>query len=185
MSPESRSHPTHHKVNAAPRLRRNLSYTNPMERKAAAEFLGVSMSTLDRFASQGRLTRGRARGKTRPLTVFDREELASLKEEFARKAEAMPKVPIAERPQDAVGFRLDPHYVRRLAEAGAKEDMSAGEYARRLVIRGLETEPGEAYAREIRTLRHALSGMFFLILVERFGVSHDEAHVLVTELSEC
>jgi hypothetical protein len=105
----------------------------------AAEFLGVSVSTIDRQASQGKLKRGRARGKTKPVTVFDRAELERLKVELQdSRSGTLKRHNPAAPPQDAVGFRLDPYYVTRLKEEGQKHGMSAGEFARHLVIQGIE-----------------------------------------------
>lgn len=155
-----------------------------MERQEAADFLGVSVSTLDRLASKGRLTRGRARRKTRPVTVYDEDELRTLKSQLDQSRLAKP-TPVAEavRPQDAIGFRLDPHYVRRLTEEGGRLGMSPGEYARRLVIRALETTPEDRFAQELAALRNGLSGMFYLILVQKFGATEDEANAVVDAIS--
>ena len=134
-----------------------------IERVQAAEFLGVSVSTLDRLASQGRLTRGRARRKTRPVTVFEVAELTRLKAELEESGRAVrATLREAHKSQDAVGFRLDPFYVERLRAEGAAVGMSAGEYARRLVVQSLETaahgpasegETGRSVANEVRALR--------------------------------
>ena len=154
-----------------------------MERAQAAEFLGVSVSTLDRLASQGRLTRGRARRKTRPVTTFDEGELARLKEELETTSrQVFQRQNSSSSPQDAVGFRLDPSYVKRLKAEGEKRGMSPGEYARSLVVRGLEDSDAQRFADEIRSLRKSLSGMFYLILVERFGTTAEEANELISAL---
>src|ERR1019366_2670942 len=107
-----------------------------MEKEQAAEFLGVSIRTLERLASAGKLTKGRARKKTRPIVVFDKGELERLKSELqsARPAEVFGR-PNTPKPKDAIGFRLDPFYVTRLEEEGAKTGMSAGDYARQKIGR--------------------------------------------------
>ena len=154
-----------------------------MERAQAAEYLGVSVSTLDRFASQGRLTRGRARRKTRPVTTFDEAELKRLKSELeqaGRTPRATDPAPI--KPSDAIGFRLDPAYVARLKREGEKRGLSAGEYARTLVVKGLEDSDAQRFAEEIRALRKSLSGMFYLILTQRFGLTEREAQELLRSL---
>jgi len=136
-----------------------------MERTAAAEFLGVSVSTLDRFASQGRLTRGRARRKTRPVTIFDEVELARLKAEIAQSGKALrASLPEPPKAQDAVGFRLDPYYVNRLKEEGAANGMSAGEYARKLVIQGLETSRPELPATDSAKAARELAALKPILL---------------------
>lgn len=154
-----------------------------MERAQAAEFLGVSVSTLDRFASQGRLTRGRARRKTRPVTTFDEGELTRLKAELEQAGKAVKTVvPEAGKPQDAVGFRLDPSYVERLKSEGAKRGMSVGEYARSLVVRGLEDTGAQELAEELKALRKGLSNMFYIILVQQFEATPEEAQKLIARI---
>ena len=159
-------------------------YNRDMERAEAAEFLGVSVSTLDRFASQERLTRGRAKRKTKPITVFDRAELERLKSELEadRPTAVLPRQS-APKVLPAVGFRLDPYYVQRLKAEGEKQGMSPGEYARRLVIRSLEETPADRFAEQLKALQTSLAGMFYLILVEKFGASEDEANELVRQIS--
>lgn len=155
-----------------------------MERQEAAEFLGVSISTLDRLASQGRLTRGRARRKTRPVTVYDPQELERLKAELATESrEVFRRLNTTEKPRDAVGFRLDPYYVKLLKQEGDKLGLSPGEYARRLVIRSLESTSEDKFAQELAALRNGLSGMFYLILVQKFGATEDEANAVVNAIS--
>lgn len=154
-----------------------------MERAEAAAFLGVSTSTLDRLASQGKLTRGRARRKTRPVTIFDVDELTRLKDELATSARAVKApLPAGRQSKDAIGFRLDPYYVQRLTDGGEELGLSAGEFARSLVIRGLEETSLHRFGDELEALRKSLSRMFFLILVEKFGATHDEANSVVAML---
>lgn len=156
----------------------------PVERREAAEYLGVSVSTLDRLASQGKLSRGRARRKTRPVTTFDEEELQQLKAELSEKArvKVVPATRQTKYP-DGIGFRLDPYYVERLKNEGEQRGMSAGEYARSLVVRGLEETAVHRFADEVETLRRNLSGMFLLILIEKFGVTEEEANDWIRALS--
>lgn len=153
-----------------------------MERKAAAEFLGVSVSTLDRIASQGRLKRGRAKGKTRPRTVFDDQELAVVKKELSRAQPTAPPVEAAPpKPRDTVGFRLDPHYAQRLAEEGGRHGMSAGEYARKLVIQGLEDGRADLFRGEVRALREGLADAFHAFLTLKCDVDGEEATEFVND----
>lgn len=154
-----------------------------MERAEAAEFLGVSLSTLDRLASQGRLTRGRAKRKTRPVTVFDEEELRLLKEELQETKE--PQVFLRQNTPKAsggVGFRLDPYYAERLVEEGRKRGVSAGEHARTLVIRALEDDREEAFRSELSRLRQNLAQMFYTVLVAKLGADEKGAMEIVEGL---
>ena len=155
-----------------------------MEKKEAAEYLGVSTRTLERLATAGKLTKGRARKKTRPIVVYDKTELAALKKELesSRPSEVFGR-PNTPKPQDAIGFRLDPFYVQALSDLGKAGGMSASEYARVLVIRGIEEDPSERFTKEIRAIRENLSEMFYLILISKLGASEDEANTIVKMFS--
>lgn len=133
-----------------------------MNRQEAAHFLGVSVSTLDRLASKGQLSRGRARGKTRPRTDFDVGELERLKAHLEQAGRSKPPVelsPLAPPTSNAVGFRLDPHYIERLRSEGEQQQLSPGEYARKLVIQGLEGGPREYLRDEMATLQRDLTAI--------------------------
>ncbi len=147
-----------------------------MEKQQAAEFLGVSIRTLERFAAKGRLTKGRARKKTRPVVVFDQAQLEGLKAELEaeRPADVMRRHS-QEKPKDAIGFRLDPFYVHKLTEEGAKQGMSAAEYARRLVIQALEDTRIDQFRDEVHALREGLADTFFAFLTMQCGVTEDKA----------
>lgn len=156
-----------------------------MERKEAAEFLGISLRTLDRLGSEGRLKKGRALRKTRPVVVFDLDELKALKAELERQATAPKSYRRAEdAPKDTVAFRIDPHYLARLSTEGKAQGLSAGEYARRLVIRALEDTRTEEFRDEVKRLRGALGHTFYTLLVMKFGVSEREAEEFVASTIE-
>jgi len=148
-----------------------------MDKEQAAGYLGVSVRTLERFAASGKLTKGRAKGKTRPVVVFDKKEVERLKKELqaSRPVEVFGR-PNTPKPKDAIGFRLDPYYIKRLVEEGEKLDMGAADYARRLVVRGLEV------GDELSALRKSLGGMFYLILVSKLGASEAEAEEIVRNI---
>lgn len=155
-----------------------------MEKKEAAEFLGVSTRTLERLATAGKLTKGRARKKTRPVVVYDKKELAALKKELesSRPSEVFGR-PNAPKPQDAIGFRLDPFYVKKLTELGKQHGMSPSEYARRLVIRSLEGQTQSGTADELSALRKSLGDMFYLVLVSKLDATEAEAAAIVKKLT--
>ncbi len=165
-------------------LTQNLSYNDSVERAEAAKYLGVSISTLDRFASKGRLTKGRAKRKTRPVTVFIEEELAKLKAELeeARPQEVFRRLNTTDRLPEGVGFRLDPYYIERLLAGGTERGVSAGEYARTLVIRALEDDREEGFKRELASLRNTLAEMFYVVLVTKLGASEADAREVVSGL---
>ena len=155
-----------------------------MEKKEAAEYLGVSTRTLERFATAGKLTKGRARKKTRPVVVYDKKELAALKKELesSRPSEVFGR-PNTPKPQDAIGFRLDPFYVKKLTEIGKQSGMSPSEYARRLVIRSLEGQTQSGTADELTALRKSLADMFFLVLVSKLDATEAEATEIVKKIT--
>ncbi|KYC34490.1 hypothetical protein WA1_51600 [Scytonema hofmannii PCC 7110] len=53
-----------------------------MNKQEAAEFLGVSVRSLERFVQQGKISVRYEKGKTRPTANFDETELAAFKEEL-------------------------------------------------------------------------------------------------------
>ena len=155
-----------------------------MEKKEAAEYLGVSTRTLERLATAGKLTKGRARKKTRPVVVYDKKELAALKKvlESSRPSEVFGR-PNTLKPLDAIGFRLDPFYVKKLTEIGKQSGMSPSEYARRLVIRSLEGQTQSGTADELTALRKSLADMFYLVLVSKLDATEAEAKEIVKKIT--
>ncbi|MEO1432972.1 MAG: helix-turn-helix domain-containing protein [Cyanobacteria bacterium J06633_8] len=53
-----------------------------INKKQAAEYLGVSVRAIERYTQQGRLSVCNEKGKTRPTTNFDQTELEAFKEEL-------------------------------------------------------------------------------------------------------
>lgn len=155
-----------------------------MEKQDAAEYLGVSTRTLERLVASGRLKRGRALRKTRPVAVFEEKELERLKRELdsGRPPEVFGR-PNTPKPKDAIGFRLDPFYIKLLGEEGEKKGLSPSEYARKLVIQGLEEPSTEKVFAEVESLRKSLSEMFFLMLVSKLGATDHEAEEIVKSIS--
>ena len=91
--------------------------------------------------------------------------------------------PNTPKPKDAIGFRLDPFYIKLLTEEGEKVGLSSSEYARRLVILGLEEPSSENAFSEVEAIRHSLSEMFFLLLVSKMGATDAEADEIVKSLA--
>jgi len=150
-----------------------------VNKEQAAEHLGVSVRTLERLAAAGKLTKGRTKGKTRPTVTFDKQEVERLKKDLQsmRPVEVFGR-PNTPKPKGAIGFRLDPFYTRKLEEEGAKHGMGAADYARRLVVRGLEV------GDELTALRKSLGSMFYLILVSKLGASEAEAEEIIRNIEE-
>jgi len=153
-----------------------------VDRKQAAEYLGVSLRTLDRLAANGHLTKGTALRKTRPCVVFREDELRSLKaqlhqsEQQWRKLERKP-----DQPKDTVAFRLDNYYLRVLRSEADRLGLSTGEFARTLVIRALEQEQDHILRREVRRMREALGATFYALLTMKLGTSPAEARRIVND----
>lgn len=55
-----------------------------MNKEEAAKFLELSPRALERYAKQGKLSVRYERGKTRPVALYDADELATLKAELER-----------------------------------------------------------------------------------------------------
>ncbi len=53
----------------------------PMTKQQAAEYLGVTIRSIEAYASKGKLTPMRAKGTRGDITVYNEEELAKLKAE--------------------------------------------------------------------------------------------------------
>jgi excisionase family DNA binding protein len=58
-----------------------------MNKQEAAEYLGVSVRTLQRLTAQGEISAGEVRGKTGMVTDYAKEELDRFKQEEERKAQ--------------------------------------------------------------------------------------------------
>jgi excisionase family DNA binding protein len=59
--------------------------TDAMNKKEAAEYLGISVRQLQNYARQGRLSVRKGKGKTGDISIFDNEELRQLKDERERE----------------------------------------------------------------------------------------------------
>lgn len=141
------------------------------------------MRTLERLSADGRIVPGRKRGKTRPLVVFATEDVEKLKSELEAQGKGQVFRRLnTEKPRDAIGFRLDPMYVSMLEEQGVTRGMSAGEFARHLVIQGLEQQNHKETLTELASLRQGLAEMFFLVLTQKMGASEIEAEEVVKSI---
>lgn len=151
-----------------------------MNKNEAAEFLGVSIRTLERYAAQGVLKQGRERAKTRPRTTYAKEELEALKKTISRPK----KTTVGETAtlSDTVAFRLDPLYVRRLTSEAEERGWSAGEYARHLVIKSLETSQDKAIEACFRQLKKQLGDVLYVFLVTEASVSKERAREILDKV---
>lgn len=153
-----------------------------MDKSEAAEFLGVSVRTLERIAKSGRLSQGRAKRKTRPIVVFDKKELEKLKVELSKsKSPEVFRRLNTPKPKDVIGFRLDPFYVDVLAKRGKEVGLSPSEFARKLVVQALEDTRADMFKDEVRALREGLADTFFAFLTMHFRVSKKDAQKFVND----
>jgi len=151
----------------------NLLVSYSVNKQEAAQFLEVSTRTLERLVADGRLTKKRERGKTRPRVVFDAEELSDLKTELS--SESRRTRVSASSALETIGFRLDRHYVRRLTLIAEERSMSPGEFARHLVIQGIEGTAESRLADELKLLRRSLAETVQLFLIEKCHASPEDA----------
>lgn len=153
-----------------------------MDKRAAAEYLGVSVRTIERWASSGRLKRGRAPGRRRARSDFDIQDLDVIKARMSGATEAGTEAPPREKPRDTISFRIDPEYLRRLEREGRTRNLSAPEYARSLIVLGLDDDRVNTLSADIQSLRRGLAEMFSLILTEKFGASEADAMRIVSNM---
>jgi len=150
-----------------------------VEKTEAAKFLGVSTRTLERMVVKGLLSPGRKKGKTRPVVVFDRAALERLKANLgSTQTSGAPALASPGKPKETVAFRLDPHYMKRLEDRSMEEGVSAGDMARTMVVRSLES------GDEVAKLRRGLQEMFYILLVSKMEVPEAEAEDMVRQIGE-
>jgi excisionase family DNA binding protein len=81
-----------------------------MDKKTAAELLGVSEKTVSRYVASGRLSGQYIRGKTGQQLDFDAADVERLKAELAAPTATIPKTGQPEAGQDSTALaRLVPH----------------------------------------------------------------------------
>ena len=153
-----------------------------MNREEAARYLGVSLRTRDRIAATGRLTKGRALKKTRPIVVYKQQELDSVKEDIHRNQQQITAdLAYKPLPLGTVAFRFEPVYLRMLSDRAKQLGRSPGEYARHVVIQSLERDPSTGVFDEIKKLREGLGATFYALLTLKMGVSPEDARRFVDQ----
>ncbi len=128
-------------------------------RAEAATFLGISTRTLDRYTKAGRIPSRLEKGRTRPNVVYGEEDLAALKAELDERRAPHEGAAPSPTAMQRIGFRMEPFYIQKLQEAGARQGMSAGEYARHLLIRSLESGEREPILAAIAGLQEEINEM--------------------------
>ena len=150
-----------------------------MNRQKAAALLGVSLRTLDKYRAEGRLSFRYEKGKTRNVVVFEEADVRALKLRLlAERDKARPKAsPQAESMSPAVSFHVDRELYQKLSEEGAKWGMSPHQYARQLMVEGMNEELKgrvEELSREIARQREVFTDAFCAVL-EYVGMNETEA----------
>lgn len=160
-----------------------------IRKSEAAARLGVSVRALERYTSQGKIGVRYERGKTRPVAVYDEADLAALRERLGR-AVPLRETPLGPPPAtETVSFRLDPFYLQELRAAAAAEGVSAGSYARRLVVSSLESRHAEdagllrrdvaALRADVRAFRSAFASSVYTLLLAAGRATTEEADEFV------
>lgn len=127
-----------------------------MTKREAAEYLGVSIRSLERYTKSGQLACRYVPGKIGPRPVYDEPDLAAFKTRLdARKKRESVRVESSDAMR-TIGFRLDPEYIDRLTDQAAKHSMSPRAYARQLLVGALEDFRHNEILAELETLREDL-----------------------------
>lgn len=128
-----------------------------MNKKEAAEYLGVSTRSVERYMKGNRLACRYVEGKIGPRPVFDEPDLVAFKAslEAQRHREAVR----VESPDamKTIGFRLEPEFIDRLNAEAAKRGLSPRACARQLLVASLEDFRYEGILAEFSALRSALT----------------------------
>ena len=103
----------------------------------AAKLLGVSVRTLERYTSVGRIPSELTPRGRRKVRLYQRSKVLVLKAELA--AEKKRRYPDVRSPDAMrrIGFRLEPVDLRMLEEGAQRERLSPSEYARSILIAAL------------------------------------------------
>jgi hypothetical protein len=127
-----------------------------MTKREAAEYLGVSIRSLERYTKNGQLSCRYVPGKIGPRPVYDEPDLAAYKIRLqARKKRESVRVDSPEAMR-TIGFRLAPEYIDRLTDEAAKHSMSPRAYARQLLVGALEDFRYSELLAELEALREDL-----------------------------
>lgn len=112
----------------------------------------------------------------RRTLLYEEAELHRFRRELEEKKRW--RLPKPDNPStETVSFRLDVHYLKRLSETADRHRMSAGEFARLLVIQALDERTPEA----IGELREDLATSVLALLVLAGNQDADEARAWVNK----
>jgi hypothetical protein len=124
-------------------------------KREAAEFLSISPRSLERYTRQGRIRAHYQKGRGHPVPIYEEGDLEALKADLGPTL--APPSGKATATSETVSFRLDKHYRARLIDEGEKRGISAGAYARLLVIDTLEDGEHERLRTDLGELRRLVA----------------------------
>jgi len=130
-----------------------------MNKREAAEYLGVSIRSLERYTEKKLLPCHYEEGRIDKRPVYDTPDLETFKQGRDARKKRQAVEAVSPDALKRIGFRLDSHYIERLTDEGAKHNMSAGEYARRLLIGAMEDFRHQEVLAHIELLRQDLDSL--------------------------
>ena len=155
--------------------------TETMSEKEAAQYLDLNPQTLYRYRKSGKLAFRLVPGKTRPTIAYERADVEALKQELEQQRAHSPKPsPLPSSQMRRVSFGLPPGGYQELAAEAAQYEMGVGEYARRLMREGLESQ----FRSEAAELRGELKSLARQIDQVREETRHNRAALQDQQVSE-
>lgn len=168
-----------------------------MTKRQARDYLGVSLRTVERYLSTGRLpsTLVTVEGRKPRVAIADEEVVALKAAMDAVRAERAERT-IAPNVMQHLSFRLEPNFLRQLEEEAARRRLKPTELARKLVTDGLsrqdlvtarfdELRDSMADLREeVGQLRGHFAELLYQIMVIVAKVDEDEARQWAEEVFE-
>lgn len=151
-----------------------------MNQLEAAEYVGITPQMLRLYTKQGRVKADVDKTKSRRTLVYEAEELDRLKVARAERQ----KWKLASTPSTDSHYltlNLDGYYQKKLEEAAAKREMSAGQYARFLVMQALEDRTVEAISTQAKEQREDLAKVALALLILAGNQNPDEAREWVNK----
>ncbi len=74
-----------------------------MNKEEAAAFLGVSVRALERYTQQAKISARYEKGRTKPIPVYDQDELATFKAELSKRLAPRPALALEIPPNPSTG----------------------------------------------------------------------------------
>ncbi len=129
----------------------------PMTKQEAADYLGVTIRSIESYASKGKLTPAKARGTRGDITVYDQKELEQLKKnreqiQFVPRPE--PATPTIPNPPTALARRRDVAEFFKMIESARAAAPTVADLAAKPLLKINEVQTLTGLSRE--TLREAI-----------------------------